>query len=303
MVQQPTPAADPVVYYNGEFIPSSHANVSVEERGTLFGEGVYEVTRVYNAHPFALDEHLERLLNSLRGIGLKDPQTLAAARELKPASAQLLEIHNLAEALVYWQITRGPAQPRSFLYQPNTRPSVLAIAYPTQPINTAGPPPTTTATLLPDDRWANCWIKSTMLLPNNLAYNQAREAGFGAALLQRHGLITEASNANAMFVRDGKILTHPDDGKILNGITRQIVLNHARNLNIPVAEQPLPIAELNTVDEAFLTGTTTHVTPVLAIDDQPVADAKPGPVALQLHHTLMNDINTRCRITTHATTP
>ncbi|WP_428388651.1 aminotransferase class IV [Mucisphaera sp.] len=295
MVQEAlTLDTEPTVYLNGRYLPRQEAQLPLEERSTLFGEGVYEVVRVYNGHPFALDEHLERMHNSLRGIGIADDKSHAECAKLREVSQELLKVHDLTEALIYWQITRGISQPRSFLFKQDDQVTVFAMAYPVGAIDPAAAPPTTTAMVTTDERWANCWIKSTMLLPNNLAYNRAREAGYGAAIMHREGVITEATSANLFIVKDGVLYTHPDNGRILNGITRQVLIDLARELGIEVHESEYRLADLAGADEAFLAGTTTHVTPILQIDGRDVGSGTIGEVSLRLHEALMARIAQTC---------
>lgn len=285
---------DAPVYLNGSYVTSGEASVPLDERGFLFGEGVYEVTRFYNGSPFLMQEHLDRLLNSLEGIGLSDEATRTAASGLVEASYELLRRQDLQEAIVYWQVSRGVSRPRSFVYKPNTPVQVFAMAYGVGSIDLEGDPPTTTALLTADERWENCWIKSTMLMPNNMAYNRALDAGFGAAILHRGDVVTEASSSNVMLVQDGVLITHPANGRILNGITRQALLRLAGELGLEVREEPYPVAELDRADEVFITGTTTHVTPVLRIGDKSVGSGEVGPVARKLHGALMQAISEHC---------
>ncbi len=286
----PMPHSDPIIYLNGDFIHKSAATMSVDERGTLFADGVYEVLRFYAGRPLAAPLHLERMRKSLSRIGLAPPDDF----DQLPATAQaLLEKNSLQNAKIYWQVTRGPA-PRNATFPKGVPPTVLIVPSHSDPLDAGSGVPTQTAVLTPDERWSNCWIKSLMLLPNVLAANAAHKAGCDSAFLHRDGAVTEATNANIMIVRDGELWTHPADRWILNGVTRQIVLGLARDLGITVREQVYDTDQLLTGDEVLLTGTTIHVTAVTHVDGQPIRNGQPGPVTLRLHEALARYIAGEC---------
>jgi D-alanine transaminase len=281
--------SDPTIYLNGRFVPKSAAAISVDERGMFYGDGVYEVLRFYAGRPLAMDLHVDRMRKSLSRIEMAEPEGLD--RFLNVAEA-LLEKNKLTNARFYWQITRG-ASPRNANY-PDVPPTELVIVDPAAPLNPDAPVPTLTATLMPDERWANCWIKSLMLLPNVLASNAAHRAGFDSAILHRDGTVTEATNSNAMIVRAGELWTHPANRHILNGVTRQLVLRCAREIGVTVREQTYTTDQLLTADEVLLTGTTIHVTTITKVDQQTIGDGKPGPVTQRLHDALTDLIANEC---------
>lgn len=278
------------VYLNGRFIDKGAATLSVEDRGTLFGDGVYEVIRYYAGRPLALDAHLGRLRRSLGGIRLAPP---ADVERLPQITADLLARNGLAEAKVYWQITRGAA-PREFVVPRDARPSVLVIAYPAKPVDLVAPAPRLRAVLADDERWHNCWIKSLMLLSNSLTHTAAVDAGADAAILHRDGRVTEATSANAFAVRGGVLYTHPADRWILHGVTRAIVLELAASLGIAVREEAITTEELRSADEVFLTGTTTHVSAVTSVDGARIGNGDVGPITRRLHEALMARIARDC---------
>lgn len=284
------PHSDPIIYLNGSFIRKSTATLSVDERGTLYGDGVYEVLRFYAGRPLAMDLHLGRMTQSLSRIELAPPDDLD---RLSAIAQALLEKNGLSDAKIYWQITRG-ASPRDPAYPKDLPPTVLVVPSPTAALQAESPVPTQTAVLMPDERWSNCWIKSLMLLPNVLAANAAHRAGCDSAILHRDARVTEATNANIMIVRDGELWTHPPDHWILNGVTRQIVLSLAKELGITVREQVYDTEQLLSGDEVLLTGTTIHVTAVPQVDGQPIGDGQPGPVTRRLHEALARHITREC---------
>lgn len=273
---------EPVVYLNGEFVPKRDAALSVDERGVLFADGVYEVVRYFHGQPFTLDEHAARLAKSLDGIDLAfDAATLG------PVSDELVARNKLQDARVYWQVTRGPrndhaAFPRSHVIDPAMPPTVYLAAEPVPPLRPDAAMPTISAITVPDDRWTNCWIKSLMLLPNTLAKTKAHRQGAGEALFVRDGRVTEGSSTNCFAVFDGELYTHPADRYILEGITRNVIIELARELDIPVHEQPFSAIDLPAAEECFITGTGTLMAAVTAVDGRTVGEGVTGAVATEL---------------------
>lgn len=256
--------SDPIVYLNGEYLPKSQARFSVEDRGALFGDGVYEVTRYYGGQPFEMQAHLDRLRHSLKGISLPEPPHVA---ELPAISDELIRRNGFNDATVYWQVTRGPA-PRNRLFPDDPRPTVLAIVYPASALELGDGPATITVTVAEDTRWSQCHIKALILLPTMLARNAAHARGFGDAIYQRDGVVTETTGANLFIVRDDELHTHPADRWILHGITRRVVFELAETLGIAVHEQPFTVDQMLAADEVLITGTTTQITAVTQIDEQ-----------------------------------
>ncbi|MCL6626721.1 MAG: aminotransferase class IV [Alicyclobacillus shizuokensis] len=229
----------------------------LEDRGHEFGDGVYEVVRVYGGRPFLLDWHLERFERSCSAIALHNP--LPRADWIRLIHEAVLRSHE-SEAQVYWQLTRGAA-PRVHWF-PQTDSKITLIVRPqTAAASTGG------ATLLayPDERWANVFVKTINLLPNVLAKESAHRAGADEALLVRGGVITEGAGSNAWFVSEGKLYTHPADRHILPGVTRRLVLQLAQSLGIPTEERAVTLSQLKNVEEVFMTGTTTEILPVQKI--------------------------------------
>ena len=276
------------VYLNGQYLPREQATLSVNERGVFFADGVYEVVRYFQGKPFTLQEHLHRLKRSLDGIDLDfDPTPIAQV------SNQLVQRNNLAQAKVYWQITRGPA-PRDHVIADGIEPTVYLAADPAKPISAADPVQTIRAATTLDDRWHNCWIKSLMLLPNTLAKTRAAKRGAGEALFVRDGRVTEGGATNCFAVFDGELYTHPADRYILEGITRNVVIDLAKTLGIPIHEQAFNAADLTSADELFITGTGTLLAAITAVDDKPIADEKAGPITQQLWQAFVQRVQEAC---------
>ncbi|MGE5686234.1 MAG: aminotransferase class IV [Gemmatimonadota bacterium] len=267
-----------VVYLGGEFVPRRRAAVSIDDRGFLFGDAVYEVIRVVRGRFIEPERHLRRLARSLREVGLPAP-----ALDLLGVATDLIRRNDLGgrEATVYAQVSRGAA-PRQHAFPPSgTAPTVLVTAMPFVPRTDliAGGVAVVT---LPDVRWSRCDIKSVNLLPNVLAAQRAAEAGAFEAILVRDGVVTEATRSNVLAVVGGVVRTHPTGPLILPGVTREVVLELASAAGIPVREEELGADELFAAEEVLLTGTTADVTPVVTVDGRAVGEGRPGPVGRRL---------------------
>jgi D-alanine transaminase len=281
-----------VVYLGGEFLPAREARVDVDDRGFLFGDGVYEAVRALDGTLFQGDAHLRRLRRGLAGLEFQPHPALDPAR-LSDICLRLLECNDLEEghALVYLQVTRGMA-PRTHHFPPGAVPPTVYASVtrftPPRDLQENG----AAAITHPDQRWKRCDLKTINLLPNVLAKQHAREAGATEALLVRDGVVTEGSHTNVFAVLGGVLRTHPCTSEILHGVTREIVLSLARGAGITVEERPIEASDLPHAEEVFLTGTTTDLIPVTGVDGVPVGSGAPGPVArtlLNRYLTLMRE--------------
>jgi D-alanine transaminase len=275
-----------VVFLNGRFLPRPDATVSIDDRGFLFGDAVYEVVRAARGRFVEAERHLKRLERSLREIALPTPQIdpLAVAKDLLGRNAL-----GQREAVVYLQVSRGAAQ-RQHAFPPTpVPPTVLMTATPFQPRPELAERGAAVITQ-PDLRWSRCDIKSVNLLPNVLAAERAAEAGAFEAILLRDGVVTEATRSNVFVVLAGIIRTHPTGPLILPGVTREVVLDLAAEAGLSVSEEAVTSAELARADEVFVTGTTSDVMPIVSIDGRRVGSGLPGPVATQLGQLLTQRI-------------
>jgi D-alanine transaminase len=268
-----------LVYLNGEYVPATEARVSVDDRGFLFADGVYEVIRVYAGRAYQLDAHLDRLRRGLHALRIDDHDVPAIER----AARQLLDENRVDSAgAIYIQVTRGAA-PRKHAFPPRgTAPTVYVSAKPYTPHPQGYWEDGVDAITAPDTRWSRCDIKSISLLPNILANEAAHAAGTFEAILVRDGAITEGSHSNVWGVRDGRLLTYPASNYILAGITRARVFELAAALQLEAVEEVIYLEDLYDLDEVFLSGTTTHIMPVVRIDGYEIVDGEPGPVTQRL---------------------
>jgi D-alanine transaminase len=273
------------VYLNGGFIPKERATISVEDRGFIFGDGIYEVVRVIDGRIFEWGAHAARLARGLSGIRIAFDS--AAIDALKGVCERLVSDNDLAdgEAIVYMQVSRGAA-PRTHHFPPaGTAPTVYAVA--SRFIVPRADRESGVKTItFPDFRWLRCDLKTVNLLGAVLARQAATEAGAYEAILLRDGIVTEGAATNAFAVVDGVIRTHPLGNLILPGITRQVVVKLMSENGIALVERPVTQGELLRASEIFLCGTTTDVTPVISLDGKPVGAGAPGPVTKRLQALL-----------------
>jgi D-alanine transaminase len=274
------------VYLNGAYLDRAKALVSVDDRGFLFGDGVYEVTRVHHGRLFEGERHLRRLARGLEGLGIVLPAGLAAG--LLEISEGLVRENSLeqGDATVYLQFTRGTA-PRTHHFPPRgTAPTVfLSATRLTSPedVRARG----ATVITMPELRWARCDLKTVNLLPNVLAKQQAVAAGAFEAVFVRDGLVIEGASSNTFAVIGGVLRTHPATHRILAGITREVVLELAAELGITVDEQAVTVDGLAGASEVMVTATTADVMPVVRVDERVVGDGQPGPIARELQRALL----------------
>lgn len=276
-----------IVYLNGSYLPSDRAQLSALDRGFVFGDGVYEVWRVVNGRLFEAERHRERLERGLRELRIGPPDG-ADADGLRTIAERLLRENNLLEghATFYVEVTRGVA-PRTHQFPPSgTRPTIFAYTAGLKPIDQDRRNGARAITR-PDVRWLRCDIKTVQLLPNVLAKQAAVEAGAFEAIFIRDGVATEGTHSNLFAVLDGELRTHPTNNLILPGITRDVVIELAREQGVPVREEAVRDSDLRRCEELFFTGTTTDVLPVVRVDDFVVGEGRPGPIAAALYRGLV----------------
>ncbi|QEH37507.1 D-alanine aminotransferase [Aquisphaera giovannonii] len=266
---------------NGEIVPIEEARVPVWDRGFLFGDAVYEVFRMYRGRCFLEAEHLARLGRSLRELKFEEHDLGRLMGRVRAT----IERSGIREGTLYVQITRGVA-PRSHPFpDPPVPPTEVIVVRPyddgpTQRAREAG----VRLLSLPDLRWKRCDIKSTNLLANVLAIEEARRAGaFEAVLFDHEGLVTEATHSSILWVRDGRLEGTPEGNEILPGMTRQLVLRLTESLGIPFHAAQVTLGQLKAADEVLLVATTSEVVPVVRIDDAAIGSGSPGPIAGRLH--------------------
>ncbi|MFX3660156.1 MAG: D-amino-acid transaminase [Ectobacillus sp.] len=279
---------EPIVLFQGEFIDTREKQpaIMLEERGLQFGDGVYEVIRLYHGAFHLLEPHLARFYRSMEEIEITPPFSKA---ELVKWLYELVEKNDFSKTgMVYLQISRG-VEPRNHIYSSHTVPTLYAyvvererpVAWLTDGIR---------ACTEQDIRWLRCDIKSLNLLPNTLARTSAERKHCKEALFVRSGIVTEGSLSNFFLVKNGTLYTHPADHLILNGIIRQYVLSLCAKLQIPVQEELFGVRDVQTADECFFTGTTIEILPMTHLDGAAINDGNPGPITRKLQQAFQDSI-------------
>lgn len=254
------PTYPQTVFLNGRWIPADQATLSVFDRGFMLGDGIYEVIPFYKGKPFLLQAHLNRLHYSLQEVAITP--THVSWTDLVMEAVEHASLSD-ADGAVYMQVSRGVA-PRTHFFPKQTEPTVLCYAYPLQ--LTGFEHKRAKVLTLEDRRWHRCDIKSTSLMGNVLANNEAHLKGYQEALLYRGDFLTEGTHTSCFFVKHNCVYTHPQGPHILPGITRMEVIAICKELGIEVKEEPVPLDHLSTMDELFLSGTTTQVLAIGQVD-------------------------------------
>ena len=265
---------------NGDVMPADQAKVPIWDRGFIFGDSVYEVYRLYRGQLWLEDEHTARLRRSLAEMRYPAVDLDILLSRVH----RTVEASGVEEGTVYIQMTRGVA-PRAHAFpDPAVAPTELIVVRPYDDMATAKHRAAGVAlSSQPDLRWKRCDVKSTNLLGNVLALEDAKQAGaFEAVLVDDDGIVTEATHSSLLWVRGGKIEATPNDAAILPGTTRFLAGTLAVELGVPVVEGRVTLAELMAADEVFLCGTTIEVMPAVTIDGRPIGDGSPGPITRRL---------------------
>jgi branched-chain amino acid aminotransferase len=272
------------VYVNGTITPAQDAVIPVYDHGFLYGEGVYETLRTYNRVPFLLGRHARRLRASAEYLHLQLPfddrtlagwidDTLRAAGELREAYIRILVTRGVGE--LTYDVHATPTPSVIIIVKPLDEPPARA--------GTEGLHISIVSVLRNHPGSVNPVIKSNNLLNNAMAMQEANRRGAEEALMCNYrGELAECSQSNFFVVRNGIVLTPGTDAGLLEGITREFLFEVGSALGIAVREATLVPDDLDTIDEAFITGTTRELSPVVRIDDRVIGSGKPGPITLTL---------------------
>ncbi len=270
-----------IVYLNNQYLPKEDAVISMNDRGFQFADGVYEVIKFYKGIPFRIEEHMMRLVHSLNAIKINYPDVA----NLKNICSNLLQKNmlNNTDSGIYIQITRGSHQ-RMHAFPEGITPTLCMEAF-EMPARKELLQKGIKVITRPDIRWLRCDIKSVSLLGNVLMIQEATELGAKECILVRDKKVTEATHSNALGVKNGSIITHPDSTYILPGITKGAVKDICRMYNIEFKEQPFTEKEIYTLDELFLSGTGNEIMPVIRVNETNIGNGSPGPVTrmIQTH--------------------
>lgn len=277
-----------IVFYNGKFMQEKNVQISPNDRGFVFGDGVYEVFRSYNGKLFYADEHIKRLQYSLSQLRIEINQM----DQIIPVVHQLLEKNDLRkkEATIYVQITRGVYKRMHAFPDEKVDPTIFIRAREFTPNPYSFFKKGVKAITLEDFRWSRCDIKSVALLSNILSAQQAADCDAYESIFIRNGLLLEGSHTNVFAVMNGQLYTHPESNYILSGISREIVIHLCKKYNLSVIEEAIHEKQIPQVEELFLAGTSTEIMPVVYLNNADIGTGNVGPLTRRIQDYYRNFI-------------
>lgn len=272
------------VFFNGDYISKEDVKISPEDRGFLFGDGIYEVVRWYGKGFLDIEAHLSRLKRSLDETGIIWNDVI----NFPLIAEELIRKNSLQDktSMVYIEITRGAAKRSHYFPVPAIKPTVYANAWEfnvDEESSTNG----IRVMLKEDIRWSRCDIKSVALLANTMSFNEAYTTGYKECAFTRNGYITECSHSNICFVKNGILYTHPESNYILSGVTRKNVLSLAKSNGIRVIEEP--VSSSDSFDEIFITNTSSEITPVIELGGKLTGRGVPGDLTMFLQEKFRSE--------------
>ena len=268
---------EPIVYINGLFKPLKNAKVSILDRGFCYGDGLFETMRAFNGKVFRSNQHLERLFRSLPLIFMDLPMTL---HEVNSVVKETLDRNKFKNAIIRLTVTRGINEP-SFQIDPEVPPTLVVHARPHHSLPKAIYRNGVQVTLLtlpaPTLPGVNQGLKTCNYLSNILVREISQRQGSMEGIIVDPILgVTEGATSNIFIVKDGILKTPASNNSVLEGITRQVVLEIAMNHKVPVSKGLLVSEDIYNADEIFITNSGIDIVPVVRVDDKPVGNKKPG---------------------------
>ncbi|MBY0568126.1 MAG: D-amino-acid transaminase [Hyphomonadaceae bacterium] len=271
-----------VAYVNGAYVPLTAARISIQDRGFQFADSIYEVWAVRAGRLFDAAEHMARLWRSLGELRIVAPMSEAS---LWAVLRETIRRNKVRDGIVYVQVSRGAASRDHVFPSPPVKPTIVITAKNLDQRAIAKRAETGVKVItLPETRWARRDIKSTNLLPNALARQQAKEEGaFEAWFVDADGFVTEGTSSNAFIVTaDGVIVTRPLSKDLLHGVTRAALIRVAQERQMRVEERAFSVEEAKSAIEAFISAASNPAVPVIAIAGATIGGGSPGPVAKAL---------------------
>jgi len=276
-----------ITYINNKFIEHTKAKVSIEDRGFLFADSIYELISVFNKEIIDTDQHLNRLNSSLKKIKIKYNFN---KKKFKKIFNKLIKLNNIVNGYIYIQITRGVSE-RKHEFPKQYKPTTIIFTKHLM-INKKIYKKGVKIITIPDLRWLRRDIKTTGLLPNILSKQLAVEKKAFESWFIDGGNITEGSASNAWIIKNlNTIVTHPANNKILKGVTRDTLIKILKKNNFNVIEKPFNLIEAKNAKETFLTSSTLSVLPVIKIDNYNISNGKPGNITKKIMHLYNNYID------------
>ncbi len=274
-----------IVYLNGEFLPADEAKISIFDRAVTFGDAVYEVAGVLDGRLVDFEHHMQRYANSLRQLAIESP---LSDSEIRTAFRQLVERNELDEGLIYMQVTRGEAE-RDFVWPDDITPNVFIFTQVKSSSENDAAERGVALASAPDIRWARRDIKSVNLLGQVLAKRLAHDAGaYEALMIDNDGFVTECGSTSFFIVRDELVLTRPLNRDILPGVTRRAVVELCTRHGLRLVESRFALDDALDADEAFISGASSYVLPVVKIDDRIIGDGRPGKLTRRVREIYLD---------------
>lgn len=271
-----------IASFNGQTLPLDELTVSVNDRAYVFGDGVYEVMRVYQGRPMIIDAHMKRLKNSLSAIQIKD-------LDLKQEILANIALNQISEGMVYLQVSRGTAPRTHSFHDLDLTPNVLIYSKAFEESPAEKDAKNGFIAITHEDlRSSHCNIKSINLLANCLIQTKANQQGANEAILFRGDFITEGTSCNVFIVKDSVIATPPLSGAVLPGTRRAFLINALKKQH-QVEERPIKVAELFTADEVFITSTIKEAVGVIKIDQKLINQGQVGPITKKARELILNE--------------
>ena len=265
------------IYLNGKFVSRSSAQISIMDRGFLFGDGVYELIPVYNKKIFLLHKHLNRLKNSLSLIGMSD------ISGLEDIIKQLILRNSSKNFFIYLHVTRGEQSQRNHIYGKAMEPTILVMCeeYPSYDKDQIRKG--IHACLHEDFRWLKSNIKSISLLGNVMLKNHASRHGYYETLLIRNNKLTEGSASNVFIVKDNIVHTPMLSNELLPGVTRDLLIDLLKDNNMTINESDISQDDLLSSDEVWCSSSTNAIVPITMVDKNQIGSGAVGSISLQLY--------------------
>ena len=280
---------EPIVYINGIFTRLSEAKISILDRGFCYGDGLFETIRVNKGKIFRLEQHINRLLSSLMQILIELPMTRL---ELMKAVQETLDRNKFENAIIRLAVTRGITN-SNIQIDPDIPPTLVINIYPYIPPKKFIYKKGVRITLFQEranlingmtQRLKTCNYLSNILIKIKTEKNNFME---GVIVDPDFG-VTEGTTSNIFLVKNGLLKTPPISPYVLAGITRQIVLDIAKEHKIPFMEDPITENELTNADEVFITSSGIEIVPVTQIDSQYIGNKKPGILTRFFYNEFLN---------------
>jgi aminodeoxychorismate lyase len=259
-----------LVFLNGQFVPEAQAVVPINDRGFMYGDGLFETMRVVNGRPFRLAQHLERLRRGVDFLKIKCPFT---PKELQNFAGQLIKENQMPDAILRIVLTRGPGE-RGYTPGAGGKPTIVMSLHAALPLDVENPVRwrlvTSSIRIPAGDPMAS--FKTMSKLVHVMARMEAVEKGADEALLvNTNSEVAEAAGGNLFWVSGGRVCTVPTDRGVLPGVTRAVVLEICRTLGLQTNERIIKPEALRNSEGLFITQSAFGIVPVVAFDGEPVA--------------------------------